>query len=179
MHVTGLIPLNVEVSLPMTENLAKMCVVAGVTAVLGLAQPPGGRPGGGPSADPQAMIKMRVDFLGAQLGLTDSQKDQAAGIFTAAYTASQSIRSELQTNRQSLSDAVKKNDTASIERLAAASGILNGQITAIDSKAEAAFYALLTVEQQAKYDSAPRAGPGGPAGPGAFGSGRFGGPRRQ
>jgi hypothetical protein len=60
--------------------------------------------------------------------------------------------------------------------LAAASGTLDGQLTAINSKAEAAFYAILTADQQTKFVSIPRRGPGGPGGPppGASPNMRFG-----
>ena len=132
--------------------------------------------------DPQTMIQMRVDFLATQLSLTDDQKAKATTIFTNAFTASQTIRSNLQTARESLFSAVKKNDTAAIDQLAATMGSLTGQLTAIESKADAAFYAILTTDQQAKYDEMPRGGPGGgpgPMGPGGSGPQRNRGPQQQ
>jgi hypothetical protein len=72
----------------------------------------------------------------------------------------------------SLSDAVKKNQTAVIDNLAFQIGTYEGQLTAVDSKAEAAFYAILTADQQAIYNTMPRGGPGGPGGP--MGRGRGG-----
>jgi hypothetical protein len=56
---------------------------------------------------------------------------------------------------------------------------LNGQLTAITAKAEAAFYAILTTDQQKIYATLPqggRGGPGGPMGPppGAGPNARFG-----
>jgi len=120
--------------------------------------------------DPATQAQMRVNMLATQLNLTDAQKTSAVSIFTAAYTAAQTIQTNLQTNRQSLHTAIQKNDTASIDQLSAASGTLNGQLTAINSKAEAAFYALLTAEQKTLYDALPqRGGPGGPGGPGPRG----------
>jgi Spy/CpxP family protein refolding chaperone len=156
--------------------IRKLTSLASLTAVMvgmALAQGPGGAP-----PDPQTMIQRRVDRLATQLSLTDAQKAKATTIFTDAYTAGESIQSDLRSNRQSLSDAVKKNDTAAISTLAVTSGVLSGQLTAINSKAEAAFYAILTADQQAKYDSQPHGGPGGPMGPGGFGPTRSGGPRR-
>jgi Spy/CpxP family protein refolding chaperone len=161
----------------MIEKLTTVTNVAVMTAGLALAQGRGGTP-----PDPQTMIQMRVDRLATQLTLTDAQKTQAVTIFTDAFNASQPIQSDLRSNRQSLSDAIKKNDTAAISTLSVTAGVLSGQLTAINSKAEAAFYAMLTADQQAKYDSQPHGGPGGPGGPlgpGGFGAGRFGGPRRQ
>jgi Spy/CpxP family protein refolding chaperone len=129
-------------------------------------------PEGGPPPDSQAMPKMRVDFLSSQLHLSSAQKAKAKSIFTDASTASESIRSTLMDKRQSLSSAVKKNDTAAIDTLAAACGNLSGQLIGIESKSEAAFYAILTFDQQAQYDSIPHGAPGGrggPRGPAGFG----------
>src|SRR5713226_2598421 len=113
----------------MIKSFATLCVAAGLVQTLGLAQGPGRPRGGG--------VQMRVDFLTTQLSLTDSQKAQATAIFTGEYTASQSIRSDLQTNRQSIADAVKKNDIAAIDQLSNTAGMLSGQLTALESKAEA------------------------------------------
>ena len=63
------------------------------------------------------MATMRVNRLATRLNLTDAQKTSAIGIFTTAYTNAQSIQTNLQTNRDALSAAIKKNDTASIDQL--------------------------------------------------------------
>ena len=117
-------------------------------------------PGGAPP-DPQTMIQRRVDRLATELSLTDAQKAKATTIFTDAYTAGESSNRTCAATGNRLSDAVKKNDTAAISTLAVTAGVLSGQLTAINSKAEAAFYAILTADQQAKYDSQPHGGPGG------------------
>ena len=114
------------------------------------------------------MIQRRVDFLASQLSLTDDQKTQALSIFTNARSAADNARSSLQTTNQSLPDAVKKNDTAAIDQLSTTIGSLTGQLTAIERKADAAFYALLTADQKAKFDQT-RGGFGGPMGPNGFG----------
>jgi Spy/CpxP family protein refolding chaperone len=130
--------------------------------------------------DPQQMIQMRVDRMGTVLGLTDAQKASAVSILTAAHDSAQTIQTSLRTNREALDQAVKSNDAASINSLATAIGGQEGQILAIQSKAEAAFYALLTTDQKTKYDSMPHmfGGPGGgfggPGGPGGPGRGGFG-----
>lgn len=165
----------------MLKKVAILCMTAALSAALVCAQGPGPRGMGGPPPDPDTMIKMRVDFLATQLTLTDAQKAKATAIFADAYTASQTLQSSLQTTRQSLPAAVKKNDTAAIDQLAATVGSLTGQLTAIQSKAEAAFYAILTTDQQAKYDQMPHGGPGGgsgPMGPGGFGPQRRGAQRQ-
>lgn len=137
---------------------------AAMLAGLGFAQGRGGAP-----PDPQTMIQMRVDRMATSVSLTDAQKTKAIAIFTDAMSAGQPIQSDLQSNRQSLADAVKKNDTAAIGTLSITAGTLSGQLTAINTKAEAAFYAILTADQQAKYDAQPHGGPGGPGAFGGFG----------
>ena len=116
--------------------------------------------------DPATMAQRRVNMLASELNLTDAQKASALSIYTASYTAAATIQTSLETNRTSLRAAIKANDTASITTLSTTSGTLNGQLTAINSKAEAAFYALLTTDQKALYDAAPHGGPGGRGGPG-------------
>jgi Spy/CpxP family protein refolding chaperone len=132
-----------------------LCLSAALASTLVFGQGPGGPP------DPATMIQMRVNLLTAQLGLSDSQKASATTIFTDASTAAQPIQSNLRTNRQALLDAAKKNDSASIDQLSATAGILTAQFTAIETKAEAAFYAILTADQKTKFDSLPHGGPGG------------------
>lgn len=109
-----------------------------------------------------------LDFLGGYLSLTDSQKAQAKTIFDAAESASETARGQLTAAREALNAAVKANraDTE-LDRLAAAIGVIEGQLTGIRAKASAKFYALLTTEQKAKYDTMQaNRGPGGPGGPG-------------
>jgi Spy/CpxP family protein refolding chaperone len=158
------------------NSTLKLFTAAALTAGCILAQ----GPGGGLPPDPQTMIQRRVEMLANRLSLTDDQKTKATTIFTSEFEASQTIQQSLQTNRQSLTEAVKKNDTAAIDTLSNAAGNLSGQLTAISSKADAALYALLTADQQAKFDEAGARGPGGPrgGGPGAFGAARFGGRSR-
>ncbi len=125
--------------------------------------------GNGQPPDPAAMIQMRVNHLATVLNLTDAQKAKATTIFTDAHTASQSVRTSMQSAHQSLADAIKKNDAGTIDSVAMTIGNATGQLTAIQAKADAAFYAILTADQQAKFDQMPRGGPGGGFGPGPFG----------
>ncbi len=132
---------------------------------LPLMAQPGGRGGPGPGN--------RLDFLAGYLGLSDSQKEQAKTIFDAAQEAGEGLNGELSGAREALNAAVKKNAAdAEIDQLAAAIGVVNGRLAAIQAKASAKFYALLTAEQKTKYDQmGDRGGPGGP--------GRFRRPRGQ
>lgn len=115
------------------------------------------------------MIQHRVDQLTTLLGLTTAQQAQATTIFTSAFTASQSVQSSLQTDRDSLAAAVKADNTATIDQVSATIGTLQGQLTAINAKSDAAFYAILTPDQKSKYDALPHGGPGGGFGPPGMG----------
>lgn len=149
-------------------TLTRLLAAGALSASLVIAQRPPGP--GGPPPDPATMIQMRVGFLADSLALTDDQKARATTILTDATAASQSIRASEHANRQSIGDAVKQNNVAAIDQLSVIAGTLAGQLTAIDSKANAAIYALLTPDQQAKFDTIPHGGPGGgPGGPGAAG----------
>jgi Spy/CpxP family protein refolding chaperone len=117
--------------------------------------------------DPAAMVQRQVERMTHMLTLTTEQQAQATTIFSNAQTANQTVMSNLRQAHTSLNAAIKGNDANSIATLSAQIGTLTGQMTANTAKADAAFYATLTPDQQAKYT------PGG----GGFGRG-FGGPQR-
>jgi Spy/CpxP family protein refolding chaperone len=152
------------------NRLTKILSVAAMTAVLSFAQGRGGKsgqnPGDGPP-DPAARIEMRVNMLANLLSLTDAQKAKAIEIFTTAAAANEENRTAMQTARESLAAAVKSNNTAAIDQAARDIGEVTSRSIATESKADAAFYALLTAEQKEKFDALPRRGPGGP-GPEGF-----------
>lgn len=150
-----------------------------LSAAMAFAQGPRGN--GGAPPDPAQMIEMRVNMLANQLSLTEAQKTQATKIFTDAQTASETARTAMQTARESLGDAIKKNNTASIDQLSRDIGAATTELTSIESKAQAAFYAILTADQQAKFDSMPGRGMGmgGPMGGPGMGAGPAGMWRRR
>jgi Spy/CpxP family protein refolding chaperone len=129
----------------------------------------------GAPPDPATMAQHQVARLTTLLSLSSDQAAQATTIFTNSATAIAPIQAQMAPARESLQTAVKGNVTATIDQLAAEIGTLSGQTTAIQSKAEAAFYAILTSDQQAKFDQlgGMMMGPG----PGGFGRGRGGPPR--
>jgi len=145
----------------------KLAAAAALSASLMFAQGFRPRDNGGTPPDPATMVQMKVAHLTALLTLNTAQQTQASTIFTNASTAGQTIHTNLQTNRESLAAAIKANNSESIDQLAVSMGTLQGQLTSINAKAEAAFRALLTSDQQTSYDSMPH-GPGGP-GPGPGG----------
>ena len=161
----------------MFSRITKAGVVTVLAAALAFAQggPRRMGPGGGTPPDPATMVKMHVEMLAVQLNLTDDQKARATTICTDAHTAVQGIQTSMQTAREALAAAVKKNDVAAIDQAAAAIGTATAQLTAINGKADAAFYAILTADQQAQADKMPPRG-GGPGrgmmmGPQGFGRG--------
>lgn len=136
---------------------------------------PPGNPQDRPVMDPAKAIEMRVTMLTRMLDLTPDQVTQATTIFTNSANTSQTIRTAAAQNRAALREAIKANNLAQIDQVANALGISNGQLTAIEAKAEAAFYAILTADQKAKYDQrggfmgGMGMGGGGPMGAGPMG----------
>jgi len=125
------------------------------------------------------LAQRKVDFLTRQLTLTTAQQQQATTIFTNSATADATVRANLQTAHQSLNDAVKSNNSAAIDQAAATIGSLTAQLSSSDAKADAAFYQILTADQQAKFAQFQGRGPGR-FGPGGFGRGAgFGRGSRQ
>jgi Spy/CpxP family protein refolding chaperone len=110
------------------------------------------------------MVQRQVGHLTQTLGLSTAQQGQATTLFTAAQTANQAVMTSLHENRTSLAAAIKSNDSNAIATLSSQIGTLEGQLTANTAKADAAFYATLTPDQQAKYTP----GLGGGFGGGAF-----------
>jgi Spy/CpxP family protein refolding chaperone len=149
----------------------RIAVVLTTFAATMFAQRFGGRAAGTPP-DPATMVANQVTRLTTLLSLTTAQAAQATTIFTNAATASTPLHTTLATDRDSLQTAIKGNATATIDQLATAIGSLEGQLLSIHSKANAAFYAILTADQQAKFDQLGGHGFGGPGGPGGPPPGR-------
>lgn len=122
---------------------------------------------------PAEIVAHKVAYLTSLLTLTSAQQSQATAIYTASVTATQDLATALQTARQQISDAIKTNNSATITTASATIGTLTTQITATNGKADAAFYALLSADQQAKLNSS-RGGFGGFGGRPGPGPGRFG-----
>jgi Spy/CpxP family protein refolding chaperone len=161
------------------NRIGRYLSIAAIMAGLTFGQSSGSTPPSPP--DPATMVQMRVAMLTSLLGLTDAQQTQATTIFTNAVTAAQAVQINEHTARQSLLTAIQSNDTASIDTLSQTIGGLVGQVIGINAKANAAFYAILTADQQTKYNTLPPGfgmgpggpgglgGPGGPGGPGGAG----------
>jgi len=126
--------------------------------------------------DPAARIQRHVDHLTKELGLTPAQQQQATTIFTDATTSQKSFHDQMRAAHQSLKAAVQKNDSAGIDQASNTIGGLTGQMTSAHAKAQAAFYQILTPDQQSKLKESEGhghmghfGGPDGPHGPGGEG----------
>jgi hypothetical protein len=156
------------------NNMFRMIAAGFLAAAMMMAQR-GPRAAVGGPPDPATMVQHQVDRLTTLLNLTTAQASQATNIFTNSITAAAALQTTQQTDRKSLQAAVKSNAASTIDQLATAIGSLSGQILSIQSKADAAFYATLTSDQQTKLDQLGGFGRGG-FGPGGFGPGPGGPP---
>lgn len=151
------------------KRLSRVIAAGVLLSATMMAQRGFGPRANGGSPDPATMVQNRVTRLTTLLTLTAVQAAQATTIFTNAATATTTLQTTLSTDRDSLQTAIKGNATATIDSLSATMGSLTGQITAIQSKADAAFYAILTADQKAKLDQLGGfgfgPGHGGPPGP--------------
>jgi Spy/CpxP family protein refolding chaperone len=154
----------------MYKTITTTLLAFAFSASLLFAQGPGNPP------DPATAAQRRVQFLTRLLSLTASQQQQATTIFTSAITSGSTIRTSLRTAHQSLNDAVTKNDIAGIDQQSATIGNLTAQMTSIDAKADAAFYQILTPDQQAKFTQMQSRGRGMMGGMGMGPAGRRGRP---
>ena len=102
-------------------------------------------------ADRPARGRWHKGRMGADLNLTDSQKEQAKSIFSASRDQAKPLMQQLRDARKALNDAAKSGaPEAEIDRLANSLGPIQAQLAAVQSKAFAKFYALLTPEQRTK-----------------------------
>ena len=117
------------------------------------------------------IAKRQVKTLTTLLNLTSAQQQQATTIYTNAATGQHSLIASDKETRDALRTAIKNNDTASIDQVAGTIAQNTAQFTSIKAKADAAFYQILTSDQQAKLSDLesqhirPLDGPGGPDGP--------------
>jgi Spy/CpxP family protein refolding chaperone len=114
------------------------------------------------------MAKHQVKTLTTLLSLTSAQQTQATTIYTNAAMSERTLRESEKASRDSLRTAVKNNDAATIDEVASTLAQTTAQLTSIKAKADAAFYQILTSDQQAKVSDLesqhmwPLDGPGGP-----------------
>ena len=143
------------------KTLNKTLPLAALLAVSTFAQGPFGLLTSAAPPDPASIVANKVTRLTSLLTLTTAQAAQATSIFTAAQNGITPLETTLSGYHTSLQTAVKSNAVSTIDSLSASIGATLGQITALQNKADAAFYAILTPTQQTTLGTA---GPGGPGG---------------
>ncbi len=100
--------------------------------------------------DPAERIQHRMDHLTKELGLTAAQQQQATKIFTDAMASQKSFHDQMRAAHEGLKAAVEKNDSSAIDQASTTIGGLTGQMISAHAKAQAAFYQILTPDQQSK-----------------------------
>ena len=135
----------------MKHRFLKLAGVTAIAAGLALGQ---SAPAQSPHFRGRPRAGMMLRRMAAGLNLTDAQKEQARGIFSAARQSAEPVQSQLRQSRQALAAAVKSGASgAEIDRLSNSMGQLLAQATAIHAKSFAHFYSILTPEQKGKLDS--------------------------
>jgi Spy/CpxP family protein refolding chaperone len=144
-------------------------ILAPVIAIPALAQTLSKPPSAGEIA------QHKVKTLTALLNLTSAQQQQAQAIYGSAAQSEQTLLEGEKEAREALRAAVRNDDTSAIDQVAAALGQSMAENTSIRAKADAAFYQILTAEQQSKLSDlesqhlGPFDLPFGPGGPPAMG----------
>jgi Spy/CpxP family protein refolding chaperone len=125
----------------------------------------------------EELVSRRVQRLTRLLDLSSAQQAQATTIFTTEANALSPLRTSMQEAHTALRTAVQSNNTANIATLSTQIGNIVAQETRARATAQAAFYAILTIDQRTKFEEL---GPGGGGrdghrgGPGPLGGGGMG-----
>lgn len=151
----------------MKKTFTYFLLTSAFATCLAFAQRPGDKP---PTA--ANFAERRIQHLTTLLSLTSDQQQQATTIFASAATAQSAVRDGLKNAHQALKDAVKTNNLSAIEQASTTIGNLTAQSTSANAKADAAFYQILTPDQQTKLNQIQDqhhgpfggAGLGGPSG---------------
>jgi len=152
------------------NRISRVLLMAGLAAAASFAQGPFGPLTSNAPPDPATVVQNQVQRLTNLLGLTTAQAAQATTIFTNAQNAIAPLQTSRAQAQQALPAAIQSNTTATIDQLSSTIGSVTGQILDIQSKADAAFYAILTADQKTKLGTGfggvgpgfPGFGPGGP-----------------
>jgi uncharacterized membrane protein len=92
-----------------------------------------------------------VARLTTLLDLTGAQQASTTTIFTTDETTLASLATQMQTAQTALQTAVLGNSASGIKTAATNIGSLTTSQVTADATADAAFYAILTADQQTKY----------------------------
>jgi Spy/CpxP family protein refolding chaperone len=158
------------------NRILKAVVLAALMATLVFAQTTTTPPSPPSIAE---IVANQVAHLTKLLDLTSDQQLQATTIFTTQQTGLQGLQTSMQTAQTALQTAITSNSATGLTAAATVIGNLTAQQTLIQATGTAAFYAILTSDQQTKFtelNNPPQGGPGpspgqggGPGGPGGGG----------
>jgi Spy/CpxP family protein refolding chaperone len=144
----------------MSLGLARRFVPWALLATLATGSTVAQRPGGF-----RTWARETVERMTERFGLTEQQKQQALVIYASVEENTRPLERKMADQRNALREAVKSNAPEwQIDQMAGALGAIASQLAALETKADAKFYALLTTEQRQKWDQPfPRfgRGPGG------------------
>jgi len=147
-----------------TRILAATAAMA-VIPMLVNAQPPTHTP-----PTPAQIVADQVARLTKLLDLTPAQQTSATEYFTAEEATLAAVRTSLHTARTALQADIKSDNKADIANQAKTIGGLTAQEVEAQATADAEFFAILSQDQQSKYESlGVRGAFGGPGGPGGLG----------
>ncbi|MBI4903700.1 MAG: Spy/CpxP family protein refolding chaperone [Acidobacteria bacterium] len=143
------------------------------------------RPDGPP--DPQQRQAFLMDIMGTQLNLNKDQRGQLQGILDRAREAATPLHEQVAKSREAIRNAIRDGKSgAALDPYHKQLGHQFAQLMAIESKAYAELFAILTPEQKASADvgynmlgmllAPPRPGGDRRGGGGGRGSG---GPRKH
>src|SRR5580698_6515382 len=122
---------------------------------------------------PAQMVTNQVARLTKLLDLTPAQQTSATEYFTTEQTTLATVRTAMHTARTAIEADLKSGNKTDIATQATTIGSLTTQEVQAQATADAEFYAVLTQDQQTKYETLGRGGfgsPGGPGGPGPRGT---------
>ena len=138
------------------QRLARWALLASLALVPAAAQSRGGF---------RTWAREMVEQMASRFALSESQKQQALVVYMKVEEDSRPLEMKIGEQRMALREAVKNSAPEwQIDQMSGAVGALTAQITAIETKGEAKFYALLNAEQRQKWGP-PFRGPGrGPGG---------------
>ncbi len=126
--------------------IAIALVVFGATLALAQDQPP--RERRGPGMGPRPFVEM----FGAQLSLTDAQKEQITGIEKKAHDDNTSVFEAARATMEEFRKAREANDTAKLESLKPVMDSQRAQLKTIHDAVLKQITATLTADQQAKLE---------------------------
>jgi len=89
-----------------------------------------------------------ISFLTTLLSLSPGQQAETVGIFASASTAAGELKATAKTQKRTLGASTGANNALGMSRAALAIGKMAEQRHAIDAKASAAFFQILTADQQ-------------------------------